>query len=201
VRGRPTPRFRTSAVNRALGHRLLVGVPGGADARRQGRKSPCSALGGATSSRLSAARRSPGRSRHGRSRRGSYRLGNHRVGYTCDPEPLVRRLLSSGCANSVGSMVALLRSSIAGRKDATSASPRSRPSSSSAKLMSLLHHRLSGSWLPSRRRQSSPSFSWQGTQSAPAWSQVSRDQAAMLPDSRSSRPRLMASDSIAVAYP
>src|SRR6516162_2122947 len=39
-----------------------------------------------------------------------------------------------------------------------SASLRLRPSSSNARLMSLSQHRLPGSWLPSRRRRSSPSF-------------------------------------------
>ena len=39
-------------------------------------------------------------------------------------------LLCSGCANSAGSKVATLRSSIAGRRDAPSATPRSRPNSS-----------------------------------------------------------------------
>ena len=46
-------------------------------------------------------------------------------------------LLCSGCANSAGSRVAPSRSSIAGRRDATSASPRSRPSSSGSRSMSL----------------------------------------------------------------
>ena len=46
-------------------------------------------------------------------------------------------LLCSDCANSAGSRVAPSRSSIAGRRDATSASPRSRPSSSGSRSMSL----------------------------------------------------------------
>ena len=46
-------------------------------------------------------------------------------------------LLCSGCANSAGSRVAPLRSSIAGQKDAANATPRSRPSSSGSKSMSL----------------------------------------------------------------
>src|SRR5215470_3569380 len=91
--------------------------------------------------------------------------------------------LCSGCANSAGLRVVLSRSSIGGGKDATSASPRSRPSSSGARLMSLSRRRLPQSWLPSRRHQSSPSFSpRRGTRSAPAWSQVWRAQAAHLED-------------------
>src|SRR5262245_64615729 len=46
------------------------------------------------------------------------------------------------CANSVGSMVAPSQSSIDGRRDATSAPPRSPPNSSSTRLMSLSHRRL-----------------------------------------------------------
>ena len=42
----------------------------------------------------------------------------------------------SGCANSAGSRAAPSRSSIAGRRDAASASPRSRPSSSGSRSMS-----------------------------------------------------------------
>ena len=45
-------------------------------------------------------------------------------------------LLCSGCASSAGSRVAPSRSSIAGRKDAASASPRSQPSSSGSRSMS-----------------------------------------------------------------
>ena len=46
-------------------------------------------------------------------------------------------LSCSGCANSAGSRAAPSRSSIAGRRDAASASPRSRPSSSGSRSMSL----------------------------------------------------------------
>ena len=46
-------------------------------------------------------------------------------------------LLCSGCANSAGSRAAPSRSSIAGRRDAPSALPRSRPSSSGSRSMSL----------------------------------------------------------------
>src|SRR5262245_7269943 len=67
--------------------------------------------------------------------------------------------LFSGCANSAGSRVAPSRSSIGGRRAAASASLRLRPSSSNARLMSLSHRGLAGSWLPSRRRRSFPSFS------------------------------------------
>ena len=45
--------------------------------------------------------------------------------------------LCSDCANSAGSRAAPLQSSIAGRRDAASASPRSRPSSSGSRSMSL----------------------------------------------------------------
>src|SRR5262249_26519193 len=58
--------------------------------------------------------------------------------------------LFSGCANSAGSRVAPSRSSIGGRRVAASASLRLRPSSSSARLMSLSQRRLAGAWVPSR---------------------------------------------------
>src|SRR5262249_12814453 len=104
--------------------------------------------------------------------------------------------LCSGCANSAGSRVVPSRSSIAGEKDATSASPRSRPSSSGARLMSLSRRRLPQSWLLCRRRRSSPLFSRRrGTRSAPAWSPVWRDRAATSPVCRSSKPMLRPSDS------
>src|SRR5262249_39078341 len=104
--------------------------------------------------------------------------------------------VSSGCANSVGSMVAPSQSSIDGRRDATSAPPRSPPNSSCARLMSLSHRRLPESWLPNRRRRSSPLFSRRrGTLSAPAWSRHWRDRAATSPACRSSRPILLANGS------
>ena len=52
-------------------------------------------------------------------------------------EPMGRRLSCSGCANSAGSKVAPSRSNIAGRRDAASAPPRSRPSSSGSRSTSL----------------------------------------------------------------
>ena len=57
-------------------------------------------------------------------------------------------LSCSDCANSAGSRVARSRSSIAGRRDATSASPRSRPSSSGSRSMSLSR---AGPAVPSRQ--------------------------------------------------
>src|SRR5262245_7745177 len=87
--------------------------------------------------------------------------------------------LFSGCANSAGSRVAPSRSSIGGRRVAASASLKLRPSSSDATLMSWSQGRLAGSWLPSRRRRSFPSFSRRpAIQSALAWSRVWLDPAS-----------------------
>ena len=94
-------------------------------------------IDGASSSRCSAARRRRGRSRRARSRRrscrpsGSWARARLRLGANGPPPSC------SGCANSAGSRVAPSRSSIAGRRDAPSASPRSRPSSSGSRSMSL----------------------------------------------------------------
>jgi len=51
------------------------------------------------------------------------------VGHAFSLDPLGRRFLS-GSANSAGSRTALSRSNIAGRRDAMSATLRSRPNSS-----------------------------------------------------------------------
>ena len=105
-------------------------------------------------------------------------------------------LLRSDCANSAGSRVAPSRSSIAGRRDAPSASPRSRPSSSGSRSMSLSRREPRQSWRQSRRHQSSLScLRRRGTRSATALSRVWRDRAATSPACRSSRPILLASDS------
>ena len=69
--------------------------------------------------------------------------------------------LCSDCANSVGSRVAPSRSSIAGRRDATSASPRSRPSSSGSRSMSLSRRQPRPRLRQSRRHRSSRSCSRQ----------------------------------------
>ena len=104
--------------------------------------------------------------------------------------------LCSGCANSAGSRAAPSRSSIAGRRAAPSATTKSQPNSSGARSMSLSHRRPPQSSRPSRRRQSSPSFSRRrATRSAPAWSRAWRDRAATSPACRSSKPMLRPSDS------
>jgi putative ABC transport system substrate-binding protein len=93
---------------------------------------------GASSSRCSAARRQ----QHGHWRRGRNRRENCRT-LGSWARPRVRavangsRLLCSDCTNSGGTRVAPSRSSIAGPRDAKSASPRSRPSSSGSRSMSL----------------------------------------------------------------
>ena len=56
--------------------------------------------------------------------------------YAFDHEPMDRRFCRSDCANLAGSRVAPSRSSIAGRRDAASATPRLRPSLSGLRLMS-----------------------------------------------------------------
>ena len=68
-------------------------------------------------------------------------------------------LLCSGCANLAGSRVATSRSSIAGQRDAASASPRSRPSSSGSRSMSLSRQDRRQSSRQSRRHRSSRSCS------------------------------------------
>ena len=94
-------------------------------------------------------------------------------------------LLCSGCANSAGSRVAPSRSSIAGRRDAASASPKSRPSSSGSRSMSLSRREPRQSSQQSRRHRSSRSSSRRrGTRLASAWSQVWRDRAATSPACR-----------------
>ena len=83
------------------------------------------------------------------------------------------RLLCSGCVSSAGSRVALSQSSIAGRRAAPSASPRSRPSLFGSRSMSSV---TSG---PARPRgkagdvaQSRSSSRWQAIRLASAWSRV-----------------------------
>ena len=101
--------------------------------------------------------------------------------------------LCSGCANLVGSKVALSRSSIGGRRDATSVSPRSWLSSSGSRSMSLSRTEPHRSSRQSRRHRSSRSYSrWRETRLASAWSPVWRDRAATSPACRTSRPILPA---------
>ena len=102
--------------------------------------------------------------------------------------------LCSGCANSAGSRAAPSRSNIAGRKDAKSATPRSRPSSSGSRSMSssrgnpaVMAAKQATSVIPIVSR-------WRATRSAPASSRVWRGQAATSPACRSS-PEWPASDS------
>ena len=82
-----------------------------------------------------------GRSRRARSSRASCRPSGSLAQARLQPMAHGSPLLCSGCANSAGSRVAPSRSSIAGRRDAPSASPRSRPSSSGSRSMSLSHRR------------------------------------------------------------
>ena len=104
-------------------------------------------------------------------------------------------LLCSGCVNSAGPRVARSRSSIAGRRDAASATPKSRPSSSGSRSMSL-SRRVPQSSQQSRRLRSSRSSSRRRkTRSAAAWSRLWRDRAATSRACRSSIPILLASDS------
>ena len=111
-----------------------------------------------------AARR--GRSRRARSSRRSCRpsgsWGRARLRPGANGPPL----LCSGCANSVGSRVAPSRSSIAGRRDATSATPRSRPSSSGSRSMSLSRRDPQSSRQSRRHRSSRSSSRRRGTRSA-----------------------------------
>ena len=111
-----------------------------------------------------------GRSRRARSSRRSCRpsgSGPARLRPRANGSPL----LCSGCANSAGSRVAPSRSSIAGRRDATSASPRSQPSSSGSRSMSLSRREPQQSSRQSRRHRSSRLCSRRReTRSAPAWS-------------------------------
>ena len=86
---------------------------------------------------LSAARRRRGRSRRARSSRRSCRPSGSWARPRLRPGANGPPLLCSGCANSAGSRAAPSRSSIAGRRDAASALPRSRPSSSGSRSMSL----------------------------------------------------------------
>ena len=121
---------------------------------------------------LGGARRR-GRSRRARSSRRSCRPSGSWARARLQPRANGSPLLCSGCANSAGSRVAPSRSSIAGRRDATSASPRSRPSSSGSRSMSLSRREPQRSSRQSRRRRSSRSSSRRrGTRSAPAWSPV-----------------------------
>ena len=136
-----------------------------------------------------------GRSRRARSRRASCRPSGSWVASTPATMANGSPRLCSGCANSAGSRAAPSRSSIAGRRDATSASPRSRPSSSGSKSMSSSRREPRR---PAAKRQHRPSRScslWRRTRSAAAWSRVSRGRAATSPACRSNRPILRASGS------
>jgi hypothetical protein len=110
---------------------------------------------GVSSSRCWAARRLRGRSRRARSTRRCCRLSGTLARPRLQPKATWLPPLCSGCANLAGLRVVLSRSSIAGRRVAPSASTKSQPSSSGARLMSLSHQQLRQSWLPSRRRRSS----------------------------------------------
>ena len=67
------------------------------------------------------------------------KTADHRVlgrGHAFGRGAMDRRLCASGCANSAGSRAAPSRSSIAGRRGAASATPKSRPSSFGSRSMS-----------------------------------------------------------------
>ena len=83
-----------------------------------------------------------GRSRRARSRRGSCRPSGSWARPRLQPRAYGSPRLCSGCANSVGWKAAMSRSNFAGRRDVSSASPRSRPSSSGARSMSSLRREL-----------------------------------------------------------
>jgi hypothetical protein len=149
----------------------------------------------ARSSRFSAVQ-PRGRSRRARSSRRSYRPSVSWARARGRPLANGSLLLCSDCANSVGSRVAPSRSSIAGRRDATSASARSRPSSSGSRSISSSRREPHKSSRQSRRHQSSRSSSRpRGTRSPAALSPVWRDRAATLPACRVWWPILRASGS------
>ena len=75
------------------------------------------------------------------------------------PARMGRRHLCSGCANSAGSRAAPSRSSTAGGRDAPSAMPRSRPSSSGSRSMSFSQAEPKQRSRQSRRHRSSRSSS------------------------------------------
>ena len=87
------------------------------------------------------------------------------------------------------------QSSIAGRKVATSASPKSRPSLSGSRSMSLSRREVQSLRQSRRHRSSRSSSRWQRTQWAADWSPVWRNPAATLPACQLSLPILPASDS------
>ena len=143
---------------------------------------------------LSAARRLRGRWRRGRSSRRNCRPSDSwarpRLRSRANGSPHSK----SGYGNSVGSRVAPSQSSIDGRRDAPSAIPRSRPSSSGSRSMSLSRGHPHQSSRQSRLQCSSRSCSlrrW--TRLAPASSRAWRAPAATLLACRSSRPILPAS--------
>ncbi len=138
---------------------------------------------------------SRGRSRCARSSRagcrpsGSWARARLRTG-TAGPPPSC-----SGCASSAGPRGARSRSSIAGRTDAASATPSSRPNSSGARWMS--SSRWQARSLPQCRqpRRSRSCSRWRGTRLGAVWSRVSRAPAATSPAYRSSRAILPANGS------
>ena len=117
---------------------------------RTGRREFITLLGGA------AAR---GRSPRARSSRRSCRPSGSWARPRLRPRANGSPLSCSGCANSAGSRAAPSQSSIAGRRDAASASPRSRPSSSGSRSMSLSRREPQPSSRQSRRHRSSRSCS------------------------------------------
>src|SRR5262245_6626111 len=109
-------------------------------------------------------------------------------------------LLCSGCTNSAGLRAAPLPSTIAGRKHAKSATPRSQPSSSGSRLMSLSRVERPQLSRQSRRQRSRRSSSWRReTRSAPVSSRAWHDQAATLPARQARRPILVPNDLILCA--
>ena len=96
------------------------------------------------------------------------------------------RPLCSGCANLAGSRAAPSRSSIDGRRDAASATPKSRPSSSASRWMSSSRREALSPQQSRRHRQSRSYSRWRSTRSGSASSQAWRDRAATSPACRPS---------------
>ena len=126
-----------------------------------------------SSSPFSAARQPPGRSRRTRSNWQSCRPSGSWPRARLHPMVNGSPRSCNDCANSTGWRAAPSRSSIAGRKDATSASPRSWPSSSGLMSISLSRMQPQQPSQQSRRLQSYRLCSQRRrTRSAQAWSRV-----------------------------
>src|SRR5262245_22830662 len=100
--------------------------------------------------------------------------------------------MCSGCASSAGLRVTPWQSRFDGERDVASASPKSRPSSSGSRSMSLSPMQPRQSSRPSGRQRSSRlSSRWRGTRWAPISSPVWRTQEATSPACPLWRPSLL----------